>query len=108
MAKTVRTVYDEKDVEDNRGYAVLAYFWLLCLVPLLARPTSAYAQFHAKQGVVLAAAWFVVSVLQVIPILGQLLALAVFVVNMMAIIKTWNGEAWEIPYLYDWAQKLRL
>ena len=77
-------------------------------MPLLARPTSAYAQFHAKQGVVLAAAWFVVSVLQVIPILGQLLALAVFVVNVMAIIKTWNGEAWEIPYLYDWAQKLRL
>lgn len=108
MPEPVKTIYDSKDIEENRGYAVIAYFWLLCLVPLLARPHSQYAQFHAKQGIILAVAWFFVSVLQVIPLIGQVIAILVFVVNVVAVIKAWNGEAWQIPYLYDWTQKLRL
>lgn len=106
--KTVKTVYSKDDIEDNRGYAVIAYFWLLCLVPLLVRRESAYAQFHAKQGLVLAIGWFIASLLQVIPFFGQLVALALFIINVFAVIKTWNGEAWPLPYLSDWAKKLNL
>ncbi len=44
---------DQKDVEENKIMAVIAYFGILCLIPLLAKKDSPYAQFHAKQGLVL-------------------------------------------------------
>ncbi len=41
---------DEKDINDNKGIAILSYFGPLVLVPLLARKDSKYARFHANQG----------------------------------------------------------
>lgn len=106
--KTVHTVFAKEDIADNRIYAVIAYFWLLFLVPLLVRRESQYAQFHARQGLILAIAWFIASLSQIIPLLGQILALALFIINVMAVIKAWNGEAWRLPYLTDWAEKIGL
>jgi hypothetical protein len=34
--------------------------------------------------------------------------LALFVIAVMGIIKTLNGEWWEIPYIYDWSKKIKL
>lgn len=42
--------YDKKDIEQNKGMAILSYFGFLCLVPYLAAKESKFAQFHAKQG----------------------------------------------------------
>ena len=101
-----------KDVRNNRALAGLAYFWIFALVPLLIKKDSPYAQFHAKQGVVLALAWFLVWVVGIIPILGWLIfffgSIILLVVNLMAIIKAWNGEEWKIPYLYDYVKVLNL
>jgi uncharacterized membrane protein len=104
--KTVHTVFSQEDIEENRIYAVIAYFWLLFLVPLLVRRESPYAQFHATQGLILAVAWFIASILHIIPVIGQVAALALFIINVMAVIKAWNGEAWRLPYLSDWAERL--
>src|SRR3989339_630004 len=43
----------EQDVEENKTVAALSYAWILCLVPLLGKRNSKFAQFHAKQGLVL-------------------------------------------------------
>ncbi len=45
--------YDRQDIEQNKMMAILAYLWLLFLVPLLAAPQSRFARFHANQGLVL-------------------------------------------------------
>src|SRR3989344_2351562 len=101
-----------EDIKSNRALAVIAYFWIFAIVPLLIRKNSPYAQFHAKQGVVLALAWFLVWVVGIIPILGWLIfffgSIILLVVNLMAIIKAWNGERWKIPYLYDYVKVLNL
>ena len=41
------------DVDQNRAVAILAYFPLLFLVPLMAAPTSRFAKYHANQGLIL-------------------------------------------------------
>ena len=41
------------DIEDNRVIASFSYVWILCLVPLFLKRKSKFAQFHAKQGLLL-------------------------------------------------------
>ncbi len=96
------------DVEINKGVAALSYVWVLCLVPLLGKRDSEFAQFHAKQGLILFIIEILGSLIFGIPLLGWLLALTVFVVAIMGVIKALNGEWWEIPYIYEWSKKINL
>lgn len=102
----------QKDIEQNKVMAVIAYLWIFCLIPLVAKKDSPYAQFHAKQGVVLALAWFIIWIVGIIPLLGWLVfffgSIILLVVNLIAIIKAFNGEMWEIPYLHQYVKLLNL
>lgn len=42
--------FDKEDIENNIIFAILAYFGLLVLVPIIAAPDSKFAKFHAGQG----------------------------------------------------------
>ncbi|MDD6807912.1 MAG: hypothetical protein PUD72_05650 [Oscillospiraceae bacterium] len=41
--------YDETDIKDNIFFAIIAYFGILILIPVIARPDSKFARFHANQ-----------------------------------------------------------
>ena len=97
-----------KDVEENKTVAALSYAWILCLVPLLGKRKSKFAQFHAKQGLVLFIIELGASLVMWFPVFGQLLMLALLIVSVLGIIKALNGEWWKIPYLYDWSKKINL
>lgn len=43
----------QQDVEQNKVMAVLAYFGILVLIPILAAKESKFARFHANQGLIL-------------------------------------------------------
>lgn len=96
----------------NRVVAVLSYLWIFFVVPLVLRPNDEFVQFHAKQGIVVALAWFVLWVIGIIPLLGWLIffigGMLLLVVNVLAIVKAWQGERWQIPYLYQYVAKLGL
>jgi uncharacterized membrane protein len=91
---------DPADVEKNKIFAILAYFGIFFLVPLLAAKDSAFARYHTNQGVVLflvgigvSAAVFVVGW---IPFIGWLLAcfmgpLTVVVWVVMAVVGMINA-----------------
>ena len=96
------------DAEVNKKIALLSYVWILCLVPLLGKRDSEFAQFHAKQGLVIFIAEIVVSIFIWFPVFGQLFMLALLVISVMGIIKTLNGEWWEIPYIYELSRKVKL
>lgn len=100
-----KLAFDQKDIEDNKVVAAIGYLWILFLVPLLLKKESPFAQFHAKQGLVLCIAAIVFSF---IPVLGWLANLALLVVAIMAIIKTLSGEAWEIPFVKDMVKKINI
>jgi len=95
---------------------VLAYLWLLALIPLLVEKEDAEVQWHAKNGLVLTAAeillFIVLSILTMIPFLGCLLIfvhlilwLGIVVLHVIAIVKGVNGGRLVVPVLSDYTSK---
>ncbi len=101
-----------KDIEDNKIVAAIGYVSLLCLIPLLLKRDSAYAQFHGKQGLILVIATVINHVIGIIPVFGWILypigMVAIVVLSLLGIIKALSGEMWEIPYLAEYAKKLKI
>ena len=59
-----------EDAEKNKIFGILAYLWILCLVPILAAKDSPFAKYHANQGLVLfileIVLWIGISILSVV------------------------------------------
>jgi uncharacterized membrane protein len=106
----------------NRGIMiVLAYLWLLALVPLLVEKADQEVQWHAKHGIVLMVAelifWIAYSI--VISILGAITAglgcvmslvaplfsLAILAIHIIAIVKGINGQRLIIPGISEYANR---
>jgi uncharacterized membrane protein len=116
MAKETKTEAPKtsapKDIEENKVITFLAYLGILALIPLLVKQDSPFAQFHAKQGVVLFVCWFVLSwIAGFIPLIGWfLLAPAVSIVGIvlaiMGLINVAKGETKELPIIGDLVKKV--
>ncbi|PIR93436.1 hypothetical protein COT99_00790 [Candidatus Falkowbacteria bacterium CG10_big_fil_rev_8_21_14_0_10_43_10] len=103
--------FDGKDAEDNKIIASLSYIFILCLVPLLLKRNSEFAQFHARQGLTITVAWFVSWVIGIIPIFiifTFFINIALLIISILGVIKTLNGESWKIPLIYEWSKKWNL
>lgn len=104
--------FDPKDVSENKLIACLSYIGILCLIPLLAKKDSKFAQEHAKQGLVLLLAFVVLFVIGIVPVLGWLIAffgdLILLVVSLVGLIKCLMGEFWEIPVLGAYRDKFKI
>lgn len=104
--------FDQKDVDENKLIAALSYLGLLCLIPLLAKKDSKFAQEHGKQGLVLVIAWVVIWVVGVIPILGWIVgffgSIILLIVNLIALGKTLMGGFWEIPVLGKYRHQFKI
>jgi len=98
--------------EGNRILAAISYLGVLCFIPLFLKKSNQYVQYHAKQGLVLFIAEIIISFINIIPILGQLVwfvAIVVFfIVSINGIIKAWRGVYWEVPVLSKYAKKINL
>jgi uncharacterized membrane protein len=95
---------------------VLAYLWILSLVPLLVEKDDQEVQWHAKHGIVLMVAeivfWIVFNIVVymipfgcVVGLIGPLVALAFLAVHIVAIIKGLNGQRLIIPTLSEYASR---
>ena len=73
------------DAEQNKGMAAIAYIGILFLIPLLAKKDSEFAQYHAKQGLVLFIVDIIASFLSWIPVIGWALPIAAFVLFIIAL-----------------------
>ena len=112
--------FDPADIASNKAMAILSYFGLLVLIPLLAAKNSRFARFHANQGLILLIAEVVGTVgrsilsmvLKYIPYIGGMLSgLVSFVISaallalaVIGIINAAQGKAKELPVI----GKLRL
>ena len=110
------------DASPDRGVMiVLAYLWLLALVPLLAEKQDAEIQWHAKHGIVLMAAelvllfvYIVVTSLVSIASLGLGFILVLLVVfawvgilglHLLAILRGANGGRLMVPGVSRYADR---
>jgi hypothetical protein len=100
---------------------VLAYLWLLAMVPLVAAKDDPEIQWHAKHGLVLAVAeaalfvalWLVVAVVSLASFgagcaLGLIFVVAwivILLVHFVAVIKGLNGERLIVPWVSGYAAR---
>lgn len=96
---------------------ILAYLWVLALVPYLAEKHDPEVKWHARHGLVLLAAevvlWVVLTLISTLPVVGCLIAplwfviaLAAIVVRILAISKALNGERFLIPGVSQYADQV--
>lgn len=101
---------ETKEVIEGKVYAILAYLWILCLIPLLLKKENKFALFHAKQGLVLFIGELVVGFLGLVPFLGWVvlyLGTILFgVLSLVGIIQVLMGNYWKMPVVGDVAEKI--
>ena len=102
----------KQDIEENKLVAAVGYLGILCLVPLLLKKDSAYAQFHGKQGLVITIAWILLWIGNIIPVLGQIVwfvgSVGLLILVVVGMMKAMAGEMWEMPYLGKYASQIKL
>lgn len=102
--------FDPEDIQNNKFMGILAYFSLLVLIPLFGAKESKFARFHCNQGIVLAIAELVSSILLgrlarlhgvgfIFGILEAVIDIACAVFAIMGIINAAKGEAKELPVI---------
>ncbi len=98
----------EQDAKENKVYGILAYLGILLLVTIFAAPkNSAYARFHANQGLVLLIADAICTVLGAMEgllgilggLVGGVLGVAILVLAIMGIVSAAKGEMKELPLI---------
>jgi uncharacterized membrane protein len=101
---------------DRTIMLVLSYLGILALIPLLTKKDDPEVQWHAKNGLCFAVAFFVVFFIFMIVGFVPFLHLLVFpleciiwlgfiVVTIMAIMKALNGQRFRLPVVSDFADK---
>lgn len=106
--------YDPQDIEKNKFMAILAYFGILVIIPILAAKESKFARFHSNQGLILCIAailysvayqilagivlsisyhlWWLVSII-------SLLGFAFLIWFVLGVINAAKGRAKELPLI---------
>lgn len=102
----------DKELQEGRIYAVIGYLGILCLVPLLVKKDNKFALFHSKQGLVLFIGEVGAAIINIIPILGQLiwiLSVLVFgILSLVGIVQSLMGNYWKMPVIGDIAEKISI
>ena len=99
---------DSKDIEENKSIAAVGYIWILCFIPLFLKRDSKFAQFHAKQALVLFIVEVIVGFIVWVPFIGWILGLAVLVLAIMGILQALQGNYWEMPLIGQFAKKFNI
>ena len=103
---------DETVVREGKVFAVVGYIWILCFVPLILKRDNKFAAFHAKQGLVLFLFSLVLGLINIIPLLGQLIwivgGIMCSILGLIGIIKALSGEYWRMPIIGDLADKFKI
>jgi uncharacterized membrane protein len=109
-------------ISENRNVMiVLAYLWLLALIPLLVEKDDREVQWHAKHGLVLTVVEVValIGLQVVVMILGvvsgglgcifslliPVLLLAILIVHVLCIVKGINGQRFLVPGISEFADR---
>jgi uncharacterized membrane protein len=102
----------KKDIEDNKVLAAIGYIGILCILPLALKPKSQFCKFHGKQALILVIGEVINMFIGIIPVIGWILgfigAVALIILSILGILKSLNGEYWEMPYLAEYAKKINL
>ncbi len=98
--------------KDTRILAAIGYLWILCLLPLLGKRESGFAQHHGKQGLVLTIASFIIWLVAWVPVVGWLIGffgtIGLLILTVTGIQNAMQGKYWEMPVLGKYARQIKL
>lgn len=102
----------EPEIQDAKFFAAVGYLNVLCFVPLMLKKGNKFAQFHGKQGLVLFILEIAACILKWVPVLGDLVftvAIVIFgILSLIGVMKVLMGEYWEMPVVFDIANRISL
>ncbi len=100
---------DPAEIEAGKLLAILGYIiGIVCIIPLIQKD-NAFSLYHAKQVLLLIIAGVLLSVINVIPCLGQVVwalgSLALLVLGIMGLINAIKGKAEPVPLIGKYAEE---
>ncbi len=120
----------DKVVEEGMIWGIIAYLWILFLVPLLAKKDNKFALYHAKQGLMLFICWAVILAISAVilaisfaigwvPILGWivtalgwiflLVLFMLFIIGIIiGIVNSASGKYAPLPVVGHYAEKWKI
>ncbi len=99
---------------DSKIWAFLGVFLTLLgfLIVYFGKKDDKYAMYYAKQGLVIAIAYFVIWIIAFIPFIGGIVAfvanIGLLILWIIGIIYSLSGEQKDIPILGEFAKKINL
>jgi uncharacterized membrane protein len=100
------------DIEENKLIAAIGYLGILCLIPLILKKDSPFAQHHGKQGMVILIVWIILWIGNIIPFLGQVIwfvgSIGLLILVIMGIMNALQGKMWVLPYLGKYSSQIKL
>ena len=100
------------EIKNGKIYAFCSYLSLLCLIPLFFKRDNQFVLFHAKQGIVLCGLEIILCFFKFFPVIGEVLFIFGMVIcgifSLSGMIKVIMNEFWEMPVLFDIAEKINL
>jgi uncharacterized membrane protein len=104
-AKRVFTLEEIKFNEANKTNAILACIPVVGLILLLTEKDDLFVRYNGAQSTIVVAILSVISAILLWP-LSSLSSTLELVLVIIAIVKTSNGERFDIPLVSEWALKL--
>lgn len=113
MENTVNpSAQQDPEIQDGKFFAVIGYLFILCFVPIVLKKQNKFAQFHGKQALVLFILEIAALILKWVPVIGDLVSTigcVIFaILSLVGIMKVLMGEYWEMPIVYDIANRISL
>ena len=102
---------EEKEIEEGKAAALLAYIPFLCFVPLIKMRDNKYAVAHGRQGLVLLLIELVAAVLLVPKIsmtIWQLVLIGCLGLAIVGVFQVLQGKWFKLPLVGEIAEKLKI
>ena len=104
--------FEERDIEENKAWALISYLGILCLIPLFLKKDSPFVQFHVKQGLILFIFWLGIWLIGFIPFLGWLIwflgNIFLLILMVIGISNVLSKKAKELPLIGRYASYFKL
>ena len=104
--ETVQTGLTDNNAAGLAYVTIIPAIIFLVVAPYNQKPLI---RFHAWQSIFLNIAWFAISIIAIIPILGWLIfgvgMLVLFVAWIIVLLKALKGERYKLPFIGDLAEK---
>ena len=102
----------ENEIMEGKIYAVMSYWFFLCIIPFVLKKDNKFAVFHGRQGLVLfifLSAGFLFSILPLIGGLFYKLTLFIYMLCLLfGTLQSLRGKYSKIPIIYQVSQKINI